>query len=67
MLIPIYFGFFNDSDDNLANDALIGWDKCGALFESENVEDLKEEMDYPREKPVHYLGKGLSSYTQVQI
>ena len=54
LLIPIYFGFFTDSDDNLKADALIGWDKCGALFERENEEDLKEELDYPREKATHY-------------
>jgi len=54
LFIPILFGFFNDPDDNLAADAQTGWERCGALFERENEEDLKEELDYPRKAADHY-------------
>lgn len=51
LLIPVFFGFFDDEDIFIASQSQSAWSEIGAVFELENEKDLKEELDYPVAPP----------------
>ena len=52
LLIPVFFGFFDDEDIFISSESRAAWVEIGAIFENENESDLKEELDYPVAPPV---------------
>lgn len=59
LLIPIYFGFFDDEDVFISTESKEKWVKLGEQFQNENELDLKEEIDYPTEQPKNYPEKAI--------
>ena len=55
LLIPIFFGFFDDDDVFISTESKKKWILLGEKFVKENEQDLKEEIDFPTEKPENYL------------
>jgi hypothetical protein len=36
------------------------WEEAGTLYMQENESDLKDQMDFMMDKPLHYPGHGMS-------